>query len=216
LQIPFKENSINYKIDTAQKPIATIILAHGAGAGMDHPFLDKLAFKLSENGITTIRFNFPYIDAGRKSPGSPKKNVETWNAVLEYFSAKNNSPLFISGKSYGGRMASHLVAETPTLSVKGIVYFGFPLHAPGKASKDRAAHLSKISVPQLFLQGENDKLADINLMDEVIQELPKANIHKFPFADHSFKTPKSAGISYDQMIQQLAEKTFDWISSVIY
>jgi predicted alpha/beta-hydrolase family hydrolase len=189
-----------------------LILAHGAGAGMHHPFMVAMAEKLAKKGITTIRFNFPYMEAGRKSPGSPKANIAAWKSMVDM--VKKDHPdarIFLAGKSYGGRMASHLIVENSDIDAAGIVYVGFPLHAPGKDSKDRAAHLSDIQIPQLFLQGEKDKLANIDMMREVVGNLQNATLEEFRFADHSFKTPKSAGISPEEMMENLADITAEWI-----
>ena len=131
---------ISWELDESTSPKGVIIIGHGAGAGMHHPFMVELANLFSINGLHSIRFNFPYMESGRKSPGSPKKNIETWKLVIEHVQKLYpNLPVYLSGKSYGGRMASHLLAEETPLNVAGIIYFGFPLHAPGKDSKDQSS-----------------------------------------------------------------------------
>lgn len=180
-------------------PKATIILAHGAGAGMLHPFMETLAESLHIGGFRVIRFNFPYMEGGKKSTGSAKHNIEAWRNVFCYTRERYpEEPIFISGKSYGGRMASHLVVETDVIPA-GIIYFGFPLHTPGKDSKDRAMHLIKIEVPQLFLQGTHDKLANMALMEEVVADLQDARLVRIDHADHSFKRPKKYETGTDIM-----------------
>ncbi len=208
---------ISLELHESKSPGGIIILAHGAGAGMHHSFMVKVADKISENGFHTVRFNFPYMEEGRKSPGSPKKNIEAWGLVLNHIQAHHpDLPIFLAGKSYGGRMASHLLAEKAYEQVKGIVYFGFPLHAPGKDSKDRADHLNQVGVPQLFLQGTKDKLANINLINEVVKELEKAELVEIEDADHSFNVPKKLGISKDEMINQLARFSTDFMKKTTH
>ncbi len=204
------------EITESKAPRGLIILSHGAGAGMHHPFMVNLANEISAKDFHSARFNFPYMEEGRKSPGSPKKNIETWDLVINHIhSLHPDLPIFLSGKSYGGRMASHLIAEKEFDYVKGIIYFGFPLHAPGKDSKDRANHLGDISVPQLFLQGTKDKLANIVLMREVLTDLKKGKLVEIEDADHSFNVPKKLGISKEEMINQLANRATDFMKKLV-
>ena len=196
-----KLGKITLEIDEVNASKALLIIAHGAGAGMHHPFMTNLSKLLSEKAITTARFNFPYMEQGRKSPGSPKSNIETWKLVLEHLSQTyQDIPIFLSGKSYGGRMASHLMIDHNLPVVKGIIYFGFPLHAPGRDSVDRAAHLINIKIPQLFLQGSNDKLANHLLMEQVVSGLKLANIETIAHADHSFNVPKKSGKTKEDVL----------------
>ncbi len=212
ISIPFEEKTINALLTEASRPSALIILSHGAGAPMTHSFMESLSEALVQQNLSVLRFNFPYIDQGRKSPGSPKANINAWRAVAEWSLNQNDVPILLSGKSYGGRMASHLLAEHSFDQVKGIIYFGFPLHAPGRDSKDRAAHLPNIQVPQLFLQGTKDALANSSLMKEVVNELPKSTLVEFENSDHSFKTK---GKKIEEVITQLAEETNRWISLTV-
>ena len=207
MKITTPEYKISFKLDEAKDPFSVLIIAHGAGAGMQHSFLEQLAKENCLRGSHSIRFNFPYMESGRKSPGSPKRNIEAWKVVLDYVRKKYpDLPIFISGKSYGGRMASHLVVEH-NVSVNGIIYFGFPLHAPGRDSKERAAHLSSIEIPQLFLQGTKDKLANIELMREVNTEQKEAELVELTGADHSFNVPKRVGISKEEVINNLVDQS---------
>ncbi len=216
LQLNESLGKISLEVDEARSPIAVIILAHGAGAGMHHPFMVGISNALANSGFHVVRFNFPYMEQGRKSPGSPKKNIETWALVIEHIHHNHPElPIFISGKSYGGRMASHLLAEEAIESINGIIYFGFPLHAPGRDSKERAEHLDRLQVPQLFLQGTNDKLANIDLMKEVVSGLDRGTLVEIEGADHSFNVPKKLGISKSQMIQQLSDLAADFIKKNI-
>lgn len=210
-----KLGEISYKISNANDSELVLIIAHGAGAGMHHPFMNQLAESIARLGITTIRFNFPYMEKGRKAPGSPKDAIYAWEAMIDEAATKfPNAKIFMSGKSYGGRMGSHVLVEDNSLSVAGIIYYGFPLHAPGRDSKDRAAHLSGVKTPQLFIQGKKDKLANFEMITEVVNDLPKARIHEIEDGDHSFNVPKRTGISKEEMIKSLAKITVDWIQAI--
>ncbi|MEP1032329.1 alpha/beta family hydrolase [Ekhidna sp.] len=209
-----KLGKISIEIEEANTPEAILILAHGAGAGMHHPFMVSISSDIAAANISTIRFNFPYMEQGRKSPGSPKANIETWGLIVEHISKTYpRLPIFISGKSYGGRMASHLLAQDYPETVRGIVYFGFPLHAPGRDSKDRAAHLKMVNVPQLFIQGSNDKLANIELMNEVIETLQNADMQVIEEGDHSFNVPKRSGMTKQDVMKLLVQSSTDWMKS---
>lgn len=215
IPISEKAGAIDLIVQENQDANKCLILAHGAGAGMEHPFMKSLAQRINEAGIHVIRFNFPYKQRGKKMPGSPKEAILAFKKVTEY--ANETFPdcsVFISGKSYGGRMASHMAAENPDLDVSGLIYFGFPLHAPGKASKDRAQHLVSISMPQLFLQGTNDALANIDLIKQVVEEQKDAKLITFEGADHSFKTPKTATQSTKEVFDQLVVQSVSWIKAI--
>ncbi len=216
LAVSEKAGSVDLKIDEGENASACLILAHGAGAGMDHSFMKSLAHHISKKGIHVIRFNFPYKQKGKKMPGSPKESVLTMEKVVQF--AKSKFPdhaLILSGKSYGGRMGSHLVAEQPDLGVKGLIYFGFPLHAPGRNSKDRASHLSLIAIPQLFLQGTRDALADIQLIREVVLDQQNAKLVQFEQADHSFKASRDAPFNTKEIFDQLVEESVRWIQELV-
>ena len=215
LELENELGSITIETTETAKPIAVNIISHGAGAGMHHPFLVDLANRLTERDVTTIRFNFPYMEAGRKSPGSPTKNIAAWAQVVTHVTGQHPGlPIFVSGKSYGGRMASHLLTENTFESVRGIIYYGFPLHAPGRDSKDRADHLNQIGIPQLFLQGTRDKLANIDMIQEVVDSLPLATIEKIESGDHSFNVPKSK-MSRSEVLDLLASESVSFIKKVV-
>jgi uncharacterized protein len=171
---------------------SVLVLAHGAGAGMTHSFMENLAVGLSKLSIGTVRYNFPYMEKGSRRPDVPAVAEKTVGAVLantlEVFSG---IPIFLGGKSFGGRMSSQYVANKNPSGVNGIVFYGFPLHAPGKPDNQRAGHLKSIKIPMLFLQGTNDALASLPLIEKVCEELPSATLVKFEGADHSFKIKKS-------------------------
>jgi predicted alpha/beta-hydrolase family hydrolase len=163
-----------------------LVIAHGAGAGMDHPFLVGFARGMNEYGVATMRFNFPYMEAGRRSPGSPGAAVTAWRAAFEAASERAaGAPVAAGGKSYGGRMASVAVAEG--MPAVGLVFLGYPLHAPGTPDKVRDEHLYGIRVPMLFLHGTGDPFAQDDLLRAVVKKLGKrATLHQVEGGDHSF------------------------------
>ena len=166
---------------------ATILLAHGAGAGMDHPFLSGLADALTALGFSTLRFNFPYVEQGRRMPGPAAHAIATWRAAVD--TARRHDPastLWAAGKSYGGRMASMAVAEG--MPVDGLVYLGYPLHPPGAPEKLRAEHLPAISVPQLFIEGSNDPfIQPLDQFDSVLATCQDARVVWIDGGGHSFE-----------------------------
>ena len=183
--------------------IATIVVAHGAGAGMEHPLLSGYTRALNDEGFATLRFNFPYREAGRRFPDRPPAAIAAWRAVADAAAARapEGEPIWASGKSFGGRMASMAVADG--MPVTGLVYLGYPLHPPGKPEKARDEHLPAITVPMLFLQGTNDPFATPNSqLDEVVARIgPNATLHWFEGGGHSFevkgvkRTPSEIGAS---------------------
>ena len=155
--LPAGETEISVASHRPAAAWATLIVAHGAGAGYDHPFLVGFADALAHAGVATLRFNFPYREAGRRMPGPAAHAIATWRAVVDRArgEAPVGEPLWAAGKSYGGRMASMAEAERP-LGIAGLVYLGYPLHPPGDPERERAEHLPRIEVPQLFVEGTND------------------------------------------------------------
>lgn len=191
-------------------PKALVVLAHGAGAGMTHRFMETLATQLAEFSIGTVRYNFPYMEKGSKRPDVPAIAEKTVQAVLEdTYQHYSGIPIFLGGKSFGGRMSSQFVSKRNPSEVKGIVFYGFPLHAPGKPDIQRADHLKSIKTPMLFLQGTNDALASLPLMEKVCAELPTATLVKFEGANHSFKIKK------EEVISDLVSQTNRWIVQIL-
>lgn len=183
------------------------VFAHGAGAGMDHPFMVKLSIALGELGIGTLRYNFPYMEKGSKRPDPPAVAEKTVARAIAVAQEKYPAaPLLAGGKSFGGRMTSQALSKAHNPSVRGLVFTGFPLHAPGKPGTDRAEHLAAIRVPMLFLQGTRDALANMALMEKVCSDLSGATLTKFEGADHSFKAGKK------DLIPSLAEAISHWTS----
>ncbi|WP_341975351.1 alpha/beta family hydrolase [Microbacterium sp. LWO13-1.2] len=165
----------------------TVLIAHGAGTGMDHPFLTGYASALGELGFSTLRFNFPYVELGRRMPGPAAHAIATWNAAVACARDRGSQEsLWATGKSYGGRMASMAVAEG--LAVDGLVYLGYPLHAPGKPEKPRAEHLPAISVPQLFIEGTNDPfIQPLTQFEEVVESCQDARVAWIDGGGHTFE-----------------------------
>jgi predicted alpha/beta-hydrolase family hydrolase len=188
---------------------ALLTLAHGAGAGMNHVFMASLADELANLGIGTIRFNFPFTEQKKKRPDFPAVAHLTIASVFEFARQQYPStPVYLSGKSFGGRMSSQLLATNKIEDAKGIILFGFPLHPAGKPSIERAAHLKDVKIPMLFLQGTRDTLAEWDLIETVCNELTLATLVKFEGADHSFKAGKQ------NIIPLLATSANDWIASL--
>ena len=175
-----------------ESPSAVLVLAHGAGAGMDHPFMSSLAEELRDIQIATVRFNFPFSENKKKRPDPPAVAEKTVHEIIVHaHEAFPEVPLFAGGKSFGGRMTSQLLSKSEISFVHGVVFFGFPLHAPGKPSLDRASHLKELKMPLLFLQGTRDALAEWSLIKKVTSGLPKATLQKIEGGDHGFRQGKS-------------------------
>ena len=193
-----------------------LVLAHGAGAGMNHPFMEMLSFKLAEKNFAVFRYQFPYFEKGKRSPDPPNILTATVRSAVETaFKSSNGLPLFAGGKSLGGRMTSTAASQEALPEVKGIIFFGFPLHAPNKPSSNRADHLFNVNIPMLFLQGTRDKLADLNLLKPVIKKLnKKAELKIIEGADHSFHVLKSSGKTDEQVIEVLAETASKWAEKI--
>jgi predicted alpha/beta-hydrolase family hydrolase len=191
-------------------PRALIVLAHGAGAGMQHQFMEDLARMLADHGLGTMRFNFPFTENKKGRPDPPAVAMKTISQALAKAHARHPEiPVIAAGKSFGGRMASHLLANDSPDFVKALIFYGFPLHAPGKAGTSRADHLSTVKVPMLFLQGTRDALADINLIKGVAKKLRQATLEAFEGADHAFKAGKNI------VLPELVAATSTWLNKKV-
>ena len=204
---------MNVLFDEAAKPFACCVLAHGAGAGMKHAFMAAVASGLAERGISTLRYEFPYMERGSKRPDTPVvAHARVREAVAEAAKRAPGLPLFAGGKSFGGRMTSQAQSADPLAGVRGLVFFGFPLHAPGKPSSERAAHLDAVRVPMLFLQGSRDEFAQLDLLQPVVAKLaPRATLELFRDADHSFHVPARTGRKDADVREELLEKAARWM-----
>jgi predicted alpha/beta-hydrolase family hydrolase len=192
---------------------ACYVMAHGAGAGMSHPFMDAVAKELATHGIATLRYEFPYMERGSKRPDTPAvAKARVREAVAEAARRAPGLALFAGGKSFGGRMTSQAQAEEALPGVRGLVFFGFPLHAPGKPSDERAQHLAKIQVPMLFLQGTRDEFAQLELLRPVVKKLgSRATLALFEDADHSFHVPARTGRKDADVLGEMLEKAARWM-----
>jgi uncharacterized protein len=189
-----------------------LVLAHGAGAGMSHPFLEKLATELAQVGVATLRYEFPYMEQRRGVPDRPDVLTATVAAAVRTaWESAPELPLLAGGKSMGGRMTSHAAAQGLLAGVKGLVFFGFPLHPPNRPSTKRAEHLAKVPQQMLFLQGTRDSLADLNLLRPICNDLgSRATLQIIDTADHSFHVLKSSGKTDAEVLSELARATVSW------
>jgi len=187
---------------------ALLLLAHGAGAGMRHAFLEKIAHALAERGVATFRYEFLYMEQRKGRPDPPAvAEARVREAVQEAARVAPGLPLFAGGKSFGGRMTSQAQAHEPLPGVRGLVFLGFPLHPPGRPGTTRAEHLDAVQIPMLFLQGTRDDFAGLDLLRPVVARLGKrATLHLVEGGDHSFKVLKKSGRTDAQVMDELAEQ----------
>ena len=210
LKISPSVGSVSAECFVPQKSKCIMTLAHGAGAGMNHSFMIELARSLSEEGIATLRFNFPFMENKKGRPDTPAiahQAIET--AILKAQKLFPKLPLFVAGKSFGGRMTSQYLSAKPHKEIKGVIFYGFPLHPPGKPSIERAEHLKDVTSPMLFIQGTRDEFATGKLIDSVCSSLPLAELIKIEGANHGFKAGKQ------DIIKLLATITKDWMEQKI-
>jgi len=195
------------------RPTSFLVLAHGAGAGMRHAFLEALAARLAAAGVATLRWQFPYVEKGSRRPDpQPVLLAAARSAVAQGRELAGGLPLFAGGKSMGGRMTSLAAAKEALPDVRGLVFFGFPLHPAGNPSIERAAHLASTGVPLLFLQGTRDTLADLALLRPVCEGLgARAELRIFEDADHSFHVRKKSGRDDDAVLTELAASAAEWM-----
>ncbi|TMQ73677.1 MAG: alpha/beta hydrolase [Candidatus Eisenbacteria bacterium] len=194
------------------KPTALYVLAHGAGAGMRHPFMEAIAQRLAARGVGTLRYQFPYMEQGGRRPDPEPVAVATVRAaVAAGRAAAGGLPLIAGGKSFGGRMTSRAAAAAPLEGVAGLVFLGFPLHPTGRPGTSRADHLDQVQLPMLFLQGTRDTLADLGLLRPVLERVGRrATLEVIEHADHSFHVLKRSGRTDDQALDQLAAAVSAW------
>jgi predicted alpha/beta-hydrolase family hydrolase len=190
-----------------------LVLAHGAGASMTHPFMQSLSEALAAQSIATFRYNFPYMEEARRIPDRPPTLTATVAAAVN--TAANlapNLPIFAGGKSLGARMTSQGAAQNLLSTTRGLIFFGFPLHPPNRPDTKRATHLDDVTLPMLFLQGTRDTLADLSLLRPIVKKLAKhATLHTIDTADHSFHVLKSAKKSDSEVLQELTATTAAWM-----
>jgi predicted alpha/beta-hydrolase family hydrolase len=204
-------------LDAPARPKACYVLAHGAGAGMTHPFMAAVAAELAARHVAVLRYQFPYMEQGGKRPDPPARAQSTVRAaVAEAARLLPDLPLIAGGKSFGGRMTSQAQAAAPLPGVRGLAFLGFPLHAAGKPSSDRGAHLANVKIPMLFLQGTRDSLADLKELEPLCKSLGKrATLTLFKDADHSFHVPAKSGRKDAEVRAEMLEALVGWIDGVI-
>jgi uncharacterized protein len=195
---------------------ACYILAHGAGAGMSHPFMEVVARELAERGIATLRYQFPYMEKGSKRPDPPAVAHTTVRAaVAEAARCCAGLPLIAGGKSFGGRMTSQAQAIAPLAGVRGLAFLGFPLHPAGKPSSDRAKHLAEVDIPMLFVQGTRDALAELRLLEPVVKNLGSlATLRPVKEADHSFHVLVRSGRNDREVLDEVLDAFAAWVDEI--
>jgi predicted alpha/beta-hydrolase family hydrolase len=193
---------------------ACLALAHGAGVGMTHQSMATLAMALAERDIATLRYQFLYMERGSKRPDAPPLAHKVVRAaVAEAAKRAGKLPLFAGGRSFGGRMTSQAQAAAPLPQVRGLVFFSFPLHPAGKPSDERAVHLSHVRIPVLFLQGTNDALARLDLLQSVVGDLgEQVTLKLVEGADHSFHVPAKSGRKDADVLAEVTGAAADWMS----
>lgn len=195
---------------------ACFVFAHGAGAGMTHPFMETFAAGLGERGVATLRYQFPYMENGSKRPDPPDiAQSAVRAAVAEAGRSCAGLALIAGGKSFGGRMTSQAQAKAPLAGVHGLAFVGFPLHPAGKPSSDRAKHLTEVQVPMLFLQGTRDTLAELSLIESVVKNLGRlASLHVVKEADHSFHVLARSGRNDREVMDEILDAFAAWVGKV--
>jgi len=195
--------------------MACLVLAHGAGAGMRHPFLEAVATALAARRIGTLRYQFRYMERGSRAPDPPKvAQAVVRAAVAVAAGAAAGVPLFAGGKSFGARMTSQAQAETPLPGIRGLVFLGFPLHAPGRPSDERGRHLLEVKVPMLFLQGTRDTFAELPLLRGLVDRLgQRATLELIDDGDHSFHVPARGGRKDSEVLDSMMDVAAAWIGS---
>ena len=195
---------------------ACFVFAHGAGAGMTHPFMETFATGLGERGIASLRYQFPYMEKSSRRPDPPAiAQAAVRAAVAEAGLSCPGLALIAGGKSFGGRMTSQAQASAPLAGVRGLAFLGFPLHPVGKPSSDRAKHLAEVHVPMLFMQGTRDKLAELTLMEPVVASLgPSASLHLVRDADHSFHVLARSGRNDREVMKEILDTFSTWIGAI--
>jgi uncharacterized protein len=210
------ESSVSALWESPSGAKACFVLAHGAGAGMRHAFLESLSSKLAARRIATLRYQFPYMERGSRRPDPPALCHATVRAAIAEAARRSPLPLIAGGKSFGGRMTSQAQAKAPLEGVRGLAFVGFPLHPAKKPSDERARHLLEVSLPMLFLQGSRDDLADVELLRSLAGRLGKrATLKMIDGADHSFRVPARSGRNDAAVLDELAADVETWTEAAL-
>lgn len=204
-------------VDRPKRPVAWLTLAHGAGAGMTHPFMASVAEGLSRRGIGVLRYNFPFMERGGRRPDAPGVAKATVRAAVRAAAdLAGPAPLLAGGKSFGARMTSEAAAEAPLAGVRGLIFLGFPLHPAGKPAVTRAAHLARVTCPMLFLQGTRDTLADLALLTKVVDTLNgPVTLSIIDDADHSFHVRAASGRTDNAARDDMLDRLRAWIDETL-
>ena len=214
---PDEKTRVSGLLQVPEEARACYVLAHGAGAGMSHPFMAAVAEGLAQRGIATLRYQFPYMEQGQKRPDTPKVAQATVRAAVT--NASRLLPelaLIVGGKSFGGRMTSQAQAESPLPGVRGLAFLGFPLHAPKRPSEERGKHLFEVKIPMLFVQGTRDVLADVHLVEKLTQELGSiATLKLISDADHSFHVPVRSGRNDAEARAEVLDALAEWPATIL-
>lgn len=210
------ERRVSALLQAPAKARVCFVMAHGAGAGMRHPFLAVIANGFFDRGIATLRYQFPYVERGARRPDPPALAQATVRAAVgEAARLVPECVLIAGGKSFGGRMTSQAQAEAPLPGVGGLAFLGFPLHPAGKPGDGRARHLLQVHIPMLFLQGTRDSLANVDLVQSLVERLgPRASLRLLPDADHSFHVPARAGRKDAAVIAEMLDAFAAWIDAI--
>jgi predicted alpha/beta-hydrolase family hydrolase len=204
-------DSVSGIIQMPEDAWCLMVLAHGAGAGMEHQFMEETASRLGQSGIGTLRFNFLYMENGGGRPDLPHVAHTVIDAAVSRAHEYTDGPVVGGGKSFGGRMFSQIMAKADPPDVDALVFYGFPLHAPGKPGSERAAHLNDVKIPMLFLQGTRDTLAQEDLISGVVKGLKKGTIVKIDGGDHSFRVPKKSGKTASAVMDEMTDSVAGWL-----
>ena len=198
------------------RPRACFVFAHGAGAGMTHAFMNDVAEGCRARAVATLRYQFPYMEKGGKRPDPPAvAQAAVRAAVAEAARQCPGVPLIAGGKSFGARMTSQAQAKAPLGGVRGLAFFGFPLHPAGQPSRERAEHLAAVNIPMLFIQGTRDKLAELDLLNPVVADLGAlAKLHLVQDADHSFHVPARSGRNDRAVMAEILDALVAWIAGI--
>jgi predicted alpha/beta-hydrolase family hydrolase len=216
LDIAIGKTSVSALLIRPANAWACFVFAHGAGAGMTHAFMETVAAGLGEREVASLRYQFPYMEKAGKRPDPPAvAQAAVRAAVAEAGRCCAGLALIAGGKSFGGRMTSQAQAKAPLDGVRGLAFLGFPLHPAGKPSSDRASHLAEIHIPLLFMQGTRDNLAELSLLEPVVENLgPSATLHRIEGADHSFHVPARSGRNDRDVMREILDVLAAWIGVI--
>jgi predicted alpha/beta-hydrolase family hydrolase len=208
---------VSARLELPPSARAGYVLAHGAGAGMEHPFMSAVAAGLAERGIATLRYQFPYMERRARRPDPPALCHATVRAAIAECARRVPAlPLIAGGRSFGGRMTSQAQAEEPLAGVRGLAFLGFPLHPAGRPADSRAAHLARVQIPMLFLQGTRDALAERPLLEAVLARLgARASVSWLEDADHAFHVRARSGRSDAQVMTAVLESLCEWLEGLL-